>query len=81
MRRLPIAQKELLKSETVAGVSLRKMRIRHSLALSTLYYYYRKVNGKNYVSPNVDLRYTESAGEIVGAFAGDGSEYYAKNRG
>jgi hypothetical protein len=60
------------------GLSLKKISIKYGCAKSTLYYHYKKLKGKRYQQPNVAPMFSEIDGEIVGIFAGDGSQYYSK---
>jgi intein/homing endonuclease len=53
---------------------------RYGIWKSTLYYHYRKIKGRRYALPNVIPRYSEIEGEIVGLFAGDGSQYFDRKR-
>ena len=60
------------------GTSINKISKSLGLAKSTIYYYYKKINGKKHIPPYVQPNYSEKEGEIVGIFAGDGSQYFAK---
>jgi len=76
----PELKKEIIK-QIKDGVSLNKISRRYSIYKSTLYYYYKKIKGKRYISPYVKPNFSEIEGEIVGIFAGDGSQYFAKSNG
>lgn len=65
----------------LAGESLNKLSETLNLGKSTLYYYYKHLKGKRYQEPHVTPGSSELEGEIVGIFAGDGSQYYDKKRG
>ena len=70
--------KEEIMKELRKGTSINKISKLLSLGKSTIYYYYKKINGKKYVPPYVQPNFSEKEGEIVGIFAGDGSQYFAK---
>ena len=70
--------KEEIMKELRKGTSINKISKLLSLGKSTIYYYYKKINGKKYIPPYVQPNYLEKEGEIVGIFAGDGSQYFAK---
>jgi intein/homing endonuclease len=63
------------------GISLNKLSRETGIAKSTLYYYYKKLRGKRFTPPYVTPGNSETEGEIVGIFAGDGSQYYDKKDG
>ncbi|MBS3104903.1 LAGLIDADG family homing endonuclease [Candidatus Woesearchaeota archaeon] len=70
--------KEEIMKELRKGTSINKISKLLSLGKSTIYYYYKKINGKKYVPPYVQPNFSEKEGEIVGIFTGDGSQYFAK---
>ncbi len=76
MGRLPEMLKQEIELEIAEGTSLNAISNSYSIGKSTLYYYYKKIKGKKFVSPCVLPRLSEEAGEIVGTFAGDGSQYF-----
>lgn len=78
MPRLPRRLVQEVNLEIKAGTSLNTLSQDYSLNKSTLYYYYKKIKGKKYVQPYVQPNFTEQEGEIVGIFAGDGSQYLDK---
>ncbi len=49
------------------------------LAKSTVYYYYQKIKGRKYPVLTLHPAYSQTEGEIVGIFAGDGSLYFDRN--
>ncbi len=63
------------------NLSISKIVAKTGLAKSTIYYYYRKVNGKKYKKPTHKISFSEIEGEIVGIFAGDGSQYHYRPNG
>ena len=69
---------EYLKTAILRGTSINKISHESHLAKSTIYYYYKKFKGKKYVIPSFTPGYTETEGELVGIFAGDGSQYFYK---
>ena len=81
MRRLTPNEKELIIKLIWEGVSLNKISLLTKRRKSVLYYYYKKIKGKKYKEPQFEITFSESEGEIVGIFAGDGSQYYAKSNG
>lgn len=58
------------------GTSINKISIMCGVGKSTIYYYYKKIKGKKYKEPQFTLSASEIEGEIVGIFAGDGSQFY-----
>ena len=81
MKRLTANQKETIISGINNGVSIKKLAKEMDLAKSTIYYYYKKIKGKRYKAPHYEVAFSEIEGEIVGIFAGDGSQCYSKNEG
>jgi intein/homing endonuclease len=68
-------KKEVIES-IKRGDSLNKISKRMGLYKSTIYYYYKKIKGKRYTKPNIKpVVYNRLEGEIVGIFAGDGSQH------
>ncbi|MBR9700301.1 hypothetical protein GOV11_00345 [Candidatus Woesearchaeota archaeon] len=78
MKRLSSEIKAKLKADFKSGKSINKVSSGTGLAKSTLYYWYKKWMGRK--TPLLDFSYgpTELAGEVIGIFAGDGSQYYYK---
>ena len=62
------------------GVSLNSLSKQFGLYKSTLYYYYKKLNGKKFKEPQFTPSSSEVEGEIVGIFAGDGSQFYESKK-
>lgn len=58
------------------GNSINKISKALGIGKSTIYYYYKKIKGKKYKEPQFTLCASEIEGEIVGIFAGDGSQFY-----
>ncbi len=81
MKRLTKKEIGIISERIKAGVSLNKLASSFNLAKSTLYHYYKKIKGKRYKSPQYSINFSEAEGEIVGIFAGDGSQYYYKPSG
>ena len=59
-----------------SGGSLASLSLIHTRSKLAIYYYYKKINGKRFVSPHVRPKWAENEGEIVGIFAGDGSQHH-----
>lgn len=76
MARLKESVKKKLISDIKSGDSINSISKSLNLAKSTIYYHYKKIRGKKYIDPVFDIGYTEREGEIVGIFAGDGSQYF-----
>ena len=72
---------EKIKQEIQANTSINQISKKYSIAKSKVYYYYKQIKGKRYVAPAINPGYSELEGEIVGIFAGDGSQYYHKKNG
>lgn len=81
MARLNKDVKEEIITRIKQGISLNKISKSLGIRKSTLYYYYKKIKGKRYQPPKFKINYTEKEGEIVGIFAGDGSQCYTKSNG
>ncbi len=64
-----------------SGYSINSISRSLNLSKSTIYYYYKKLKGKKYKEPKFKIRFSETEGEIVGIFAGDGSQYYYRPNG
>ena len=60
------------------NVSINKISKKLNLAKSTIYYYYKKIKGRKIPLPKFEIGLSEKEGEIVGIFAGDGSQYFNK---
>ncbi|MBI2581314.1 hypothetical protein HYV85_05940 [Candidatus Woesearchaeota archaeon] len=76
MRRLPEMLQQEIELEIAEGTSLNAISNSYNIGKSTLYYYYKKIKGKKFVPPNVTPVLSEETGEILGIFAGDGSQYF-----
>lgn len=76
MPRLSLETKREIIKQLKEGVSLNRISKQFGIYKSTLYYYYKKLNGKKFKEPQFTLSSSELEGEIVGIFAGDGSQYY-----
>lgn len=64
---------------TKSGKSIRYIAKEMGLNLTTVYYYTRKINGLQRRQPNFTNLNANEIGEIIGAFAGDGSYYYSSH--
>jgi len=73
--RLIIDEKEKIKELTLGGKSLRQISRIMNLGITTIYYHVRKLKGKQRKNFKCELSDFE-IGELVGAFAGDGSFYH-----
>ena len=76
MPRIPNETKQEIIKQLHEGISLNKISRQFGLYKSTHYYYYKKVKGKKFKEPLFTPASTETEGEIVGIFAGDGSQYF-----
>ncbi len=76
MPRLSSETKREVIKQLKEGVSLNKISNQFGIYKSTLYYYYKKLNGKKFKEPQFTPTSSEIEGEIVGIFAGDGSQFY-----
>ena len=74
-QRLSKEEKEFIKQKTLEGKSLRKLAKLMNLGITTIYYHVRKFKPKQTKEFLINLP-EEKIGEIMGAFAGDGSYYY-----
>ncbi len=81
MALLNIKVKEEMIKQIEEGTSINKISKSLNLGKSTIYYYYRQIKGKKYVEPTFDINFSEIEGEIVGIFAGDGSQYFEPKAG
>ena len=74
--------KQLLIKKIEDGTSINKISNELNLAKSTIYYHYKKIKGKRYQKAKIkQIGYSKIEGEIVGIFAGDGSQHLDKDRG
>lgn len=73
--------KEELIKQIKKGNSVNKISKLLRLGKSTVYYYYKKIQGKKYKAPHFIVSASEIEGEITGIFAGDGSQFYSQKRG
>jgi len=76
MNRLKDEIKQELIRQIKKGISINKISKELILAKSTIYYYYKKSKGRKYKKLNLIPKYSKQEGEIVGIFAGDGSQYF-----
>lgn len=75
-RLLPPEVKEVLISKIKQGDSINSISKSLGLWKSTIYHHYKKVRGKLYQPPHFITEASEKEGEIVGIFAGDGSQFF-----
>jgi len=78
---LDAAVKQEMIEAIQGGVSIPRISKNLGLGKSTIYYHYKKIKGKKFKEPFVEPYFSEEEGEIVGIFAGDGSQYYDKKSG
>jgi hypothetical protein len=76
--RLKEKTKQKLIKRIKEDVSINNISKEMGLAKSTIYYYYKKIKGRKFKKLNLKPGYSRREGEIVGIFAGDGSQYYNK---
>ncbi|MFH1239698.1 MAG: LAGLIDADG family homing endonuclease [Candidatus Diapherotrites archaeon] len=81
LSRIPEEAKTKMLQLIKDGSSLNKIAKETGLPKTTIYYYFRKLRGRTYFEPEFDLNYSGLEGEIVGIFAGDGSQYHDTKRG
>ncbi|MBW2976842.1 LAGLIDADG family homing endonuclease [Candidatus Woesearchaeota archaeon] len=81
MTRLSLELKKEIVNQINNGTSINKISQFLGVYKSTIYYYYKKVKGKRYAPPYVKPNFSGTEGEIVGIFAGDGSQFLVKKRG
>lgn len=79
--RLSVEEKSFICDLIENGISLAKISSATGRGKSTLYHYYKKIKGKKFHEPEFETNYSELEGEVVGIFAGDGSQYHDKKRG
>ncbi|MFH1649301.1 MAG: LAGLIDADG family homing endonuclease [Candidatus Woesearchaeota archaeon] len=79
MKRLTKTEIQQIEQAVQDGSSLNSIAHDLNLKKTTVYYHFRKQKGKTYKQPEFTPRATEQEGEIIGIFAGDGSQYYDKN--
>ena len=80
MARLNHVVKNELIQEIKRGVSINKISSSLRLAKSTIYHHYKKIKGRRNKVLFFKPKATEIEGEIVGIFAGDGSQYFEPKR-
>jgi hypothetical protein len=80
MNRLNKEIKKELITQIKKGISINNISRELSIAKSTIYYHYKKIKGRRYKRLNIVPNYSKIEGEIVGIFAGDGSQYFEPNR-
>lgn len=68
--------KEALLSKIKQGESINSISRSLGLWKSTIYHHYKKLRGKRYQTPHFSPEASEQEGEIVGIFAGDGSQFF-----
>ena len=78
MGKLDSIKKQKMVNNINNGKSINKISSTLNIPKSTIYYYYKKIKGKRYQEPQYDIEFSEKEGEIVGIFAGDGSQNYNK---
>jgi len=76
--RLSEEQIKRIKKLSKEGESLRHISKELGINLTTIYYYTRKIHGKRFISFNPISWNPIEIGEVIGAFAGDGSYYNSK---
>jgi hypothetical protein len=81
MKRLNPNTKRDLISDIKNNMSINSILDKTGLAKSTIYYYFKKIKGKKYENPKYNILFSEKEGEIVGIFAGDGSQYHYRPNG
>ncbi len=81
MPKMPVSKKEKMKELILKGESINKISKELGIGKSTIYYTYKKLKGKRYILPSFDRTASGIEGEIVGIFAGDGSQYLHKKTG
>ena len=75
-KRLNKNEKVKIKELTIAGKSLREVSQSTGFGITTIYYHTRKFKSKQIKEFLITLS-EEKIGELMGAFAGDGSYYYS----
>lgn len=73
MLRLSERTKEKIKEMILKDISINKISKELGLWKSTIYYYYKKIKGRKIKVPHFEVKGSENEGEIIGAFAADGS--------
>jgi hypothetical protein len=76
--RLSKETKNELVIKILEGVSIKKISKQMNLNTATIYYYYEKIKGRKYKKLELKPGFTKEEGEIVGIFAGDGSQWFGK---
>jgi hypothetical protein len=76
MARLHPDKKEKVVRLITAGVSIKQISATTGIAKSTICYYCKKIRGKKKEYPALKQEFSRVSGEIVGIFAGDGSQYF-----
>ncbi|OGI12684.1 hypothetical protein A3K64_03875 [Candidatus Micrarchaeota archaeon RBG_16_36_9] len=79
MKRLKEIQRIKIIELSKKGVSLNRICKKLSTPKSATYYWFRKINGKKIKELKIDKNLESEIGEIIGAFAGDGSFFKDKN--
>ena len=79
-QRLSIEEKEIIRKMTINGKSLNEIKKITGLGKTTLYYNVKDIKPRQWRKLIVNLT-DDKIGELIGAFAGDGSYYYAKFTG
>jgi hypothetical protein len=75
--RLNGSQIQSIKQLSKKGKSIRQISNTLNINMTTVYYYTRKENGLKIRQPKFDTLNDSEIGEIIGAFAGDGSYCYS----
>ncbi len=78
-QRLSYEEKELLRKLTIEGKSLNKISQITGLGKTTIYYHVKDLKPRQWRKLIVDLN-DNRIGELMGAFAGDGSYYYSRHK-
>lgn len=73
MRRLSKMERAKIATMVATGHTLKEIAMAVRSKKTTVYYWVRKIRGKRIFDVAVDESNMESVGEVIGAFAGDGS--------
>lgn len=79
MKRLNKTQISTIRKLTIAGNSVNKICKKLRLPKSVVYYWFRKERGVTFKQIKINENLEKEIGEIIGAFAGDGSFILDKN--
>ncbi len=78
MARLNELLAQEIELEIAEGTSLNKISQAYNIAKSTLYYYYKRINGKKTKQVTICFKSSSEIGEFLGIFSGDGSFFMDK---